>query len=67
VTTILQPVGVRGIFTSSKRCIVKPAFGWLGRFCRQNKDDEHNPFSSEAWIYIASCRRMGRIKGFRST
>jgi len=35
------------------RWIVERTFGWFGRYRRLSKDYEHNPRSSEAWVYIA--------------
>jgi putative transposase len=43
------------------RWIVERTFGWLGRYRRLSKDYEHNPASSEAWIYIAMIHRMARF------
>ena len=42
------------------RWIVERTFGWFGRYRRLSKDYEHNPPSSEAWIYIAMIHRMSR-------
>ena len=42
------------------RWIVERTFGWFGRYRRLSKDYEHNPASSEAWIYIAMIHRMSR-------
>jgi len=42
------------------RWIVERTFGWLGRYRRLSKDYEHNPRSSEAWIYISAIHRMSR-------
>jgi putative transposase len=42
------------------RWIVERTFGWFGRYRRLSKDYEHNPQSSEAWIYIAMIHRMAR-------
>src|SRR5438270_824246 len=39
----------------------EPTFGWFGRYRRLSKDYEHNPKSSEAWIYIAMIHRMSRF------
>jgi putative transposase len=36
-------------------------FGWFNRYRRLSKDYEHNPESSEAWIYIAMIHRMSRF------
>jgi putative transposase len=43
------------------RWIVERTFGWFGRYRRLSKDYEHNPRSSEAWIYIAMTHRMSRF------
>ena len=43
------------------RWIVERTFGWFGRYRRLSKDYEHNPRSSEAWIYIAMIHRMSRF------
>ena len=42
------------------RWIVERTFGWFGRYRRLSKDYEHNPKSSEAWIYITASHRMAR-------
>jgi putative transposase len=43
------------------RWVVERTFGWLGRYRRLSKDDEHNPRSSEAWIHVAMIHRMSRF------
>jgi hypothetical protein len=40
---------------------VERTFGWFNRYRRLSKDYEHNPESSEAWIYIAMIHRMSRF------
>jgi putative transposase len=60
MTTILRPVGAKGWVLLPKRWIVERTFGWLGRYRRLSKDDEANPRSSEAWIYLAMIHRMAR-------
>ena len=42
------------------RWIVERTFGWFNRYRRLSKDYEHNPRSSEAWIYISAIHRMSR-------
>jgi putative transposase len=42
------------------RWVVERTFGWLGRYRRLSKDYEHNPLSSETWIYISAIHRMSR-------
>ena len=60
LTTILRPLGVRGYVHLPKRWIVERTFGWFGRYRRLSRDYEHNPASSEAWIYLAMTHRMAR-------
>jgi len=43
------------------RWVVERTFGWFGRYRRLSKDYEHNPESSEAWIYISAIHRMSRF------
>jgi putative transposase len=43
------------------RWIVERTFGWFNRYRRLSKDYEHNPKSSERWIYIAMIHRMSRF------
>jgi putative transposase len=43
------------------RWVVGRPFGWFGRYRRLAKDYEHNPKSSEAWIYIAMIHPMSRF------
>ena len=43
------------------RWLVERTYGWFGRYRRLSKDYEHNPASSEAWIYIAMIHRMSRF------
>jgi putative transposase len=61
LTTILRPLGVKGYVHLPKRWIVERTFGWFGRYRRLSKDYEHNPASSEAWIYLAMTHRMARL------
>jgi putative transposase len=61
LTTVLRPLGVRGYVHLPKRWIVERTFGWFGRYRRLSKDYEHNPASSEAWVYIAMIHRMSRL------
>src|SRR5262249_16441307 len=60
LTTILRPVGVKVYVHLPGRWIVERTFGWLGRYRRLSKDYEHNPASSEAWIYLVMIHRMAR-------
>jgi len=60
LTTVLRPLGVKGYVHLPKRWIVERTIGWFGRYRRLAKDYEHNPASSEAWVYIAMTHRMAR-------
>jgi putative transposase len=42
------------------RWVVERTFGWFGRYRRLSKDYEHNPKSSETWIYVSAIHRMSR-------
>ena len=51
----------KGFKVLPKRWIVERTFGWFNRYRRLSKDYEHNPKSSETWIYIAMIHRMSRF------
>ena len=50
----------KGFVVLPKRWIVERTFAWLGRCRRLAKDWEASVASSEAWLFIASIRRMTR-------
>lgn len=50
----------KGFVLLPKRWIVERTFAWLGRCRRLAKDFEASIASSEAWLFIASIRRMTR-------
>jgi len=52
--------GAVGFQVQPWRWVVERTFGWFGRYRRLSKDYEHNPASSETWIYIAMIHRMSR-------
>lgn len=58
---VLKRPGQRKFEVQKWRWIVERTFGWFGRYRRLSKDYEHNPRSSEAWIYIAMIHRMSRF------
>jgi putative transposase len=58
---VVKQPGQTTFVVQRKRWIVERTFGWLGRYRRLSKDYEHNPKSSEAWIYIAMIHRMSRF------
>jgi putative transposase len=49
------------------RGIVERTFGWFTRYRRLSKDSEHNPKSSETWIYSATIHRMSALNYPRRT
>ncbi len=49
-----------GFVVLPKRWIVERTFAWLGRCRRLAKDWEASIASSEAWLFLASIRRMAR-------
>lgn len=58
---VLKQPGQTTFVVQKKRWIVERTFGWFNRYRRLSKDYEHNPKSSEAWIYIAMVHRMSRF------
>lgn len=52
--------GAVGFEVQKWRWVVERTFGWFNRYRRLSKDYEHNPKSSEAWIYISAIHRMSR-------
>jgi putative transposase len=56
-----QAAGAERFEVQKWRWLVERTLGWLGRYRRLSKDYEHNPRSSEAWIYIAMIQRMSRL------
>jgi putative transposase len=52
--------GTVGFEVQPWRWVVERTFGWLNRYRRLSKDYEHNPTSSETWIYISAIHRMSR-------
>jgi putative transposase len=57
---VSKPPGQKGFVPQPRRWVVERFFGWLNRCRRLSKDYEHDPDSSETWIYIASIHRMLR-------
>jgi putative transposase len=53
--------GAVGFEVQPWRWVVERTFGWFNRYRRLSKDYEHNPKSSEAWVYIAMIHRMSRF------
>lgn len=57
---VTRCAGVVGFEVQPWRWVVERTFGWFNRYRRLSKDYEHNPKSSEAWIYVAMIHRMSR-------
>jgi putative transposase len=60
LSIVTRREGAVGFEVQPWRWVVERTFGWLGRYRRLSKDYEHNPQSSEAWIYIGAIHRMAR-------
>jgi putative transposase len=61
VEVVTRRDGAVGFEVQPWRWVVERTFGWFGRYRRLSKDYEHNPKSSEAWIYISAIHRMSRF------
>ncbi len=57
---VTRPPGQTTFEVQKWRWVVERTFGWFNRYRRLSKDYEHNPKSSEAWIYITAIHRMSR-------
>lgn len=44
----------KGFVVLARRWVVERSFAWLGRNRRLSKDYERDPYSSQAFIYLAS-------------
>ncbi|MCS6805587.1 MAG: IS5 family transposase [Blastocatellia bacterium] len=58
---VRRPAGGEGWRVLPKRWIIERTFRWLGRYRRLSRDFEHTVASSEAFVYIASIRRMLKL------
>jgi putative transposase len=56
-----RPAGSKGFVKLPRRWVVERAFGWLGRYRRNSRDDEGYLHSSEAVIRVSSIHRMLRL------
>lgn len=60
---IVRPkAGQKGFKVLPRRWVVERTFGWLERYRRLARDYEHMVSSSEASTYLASTRRMLKLK-----
>ena len=58
---VTRRAGAVGFEVQPWRWVVERTFGWLNRYRRLSKDYEHNPLSSETWIYVSAIHRMARF------
>lgn len=61
IEVVTRRDGAVGFEVQPHRWVVERTFGWLGRYRRLSKDYEHNPASSETWVYVAMIHRMSRF------
>jgi putative transposase len=52
--------GQRGFVVQPKRWVVERTHAWMGRSRQLSKEYDHNPRSSESWLYLASIRLLTR-------
>ncbi len=55
---VRKPEGLRRFQGLPRRGVVERTFGWLNRSRRHSKDDERDPGSSEAMVYLALIQLM---------
>ena len=60
VEIVKRPNAAQGFVVIARRWVVERTFAWLGRCRRLAKDWEASIASSDAWLMIASIRRMVR-------
>ena len=58
IRIVEKPAHQKGFVVQKLRWIVERSIGWLGRARRLAKDYEYLPWSSEAWIHLASIGRL---------
>lgn len=52
--------GQRGFQVQPRRWVVERTHAWMGRNRQLSKEYDHNPRSSESWLYLASIRLLTR-------
>jgi transposase len=52
--------GQRGFEVQPHRWVVERTYAWFGRNRQLSKEYDHNPRSSESWLYLASIRLLLR-------
>ena len=60
VEIVKRPNAAQGVVVRARRWVVERTFAWLGRCRRLAKDWDASIASSDAWLLIASIRRMAR-------
>jgi putative transposase len=58
---VRRPTEAKGFQVLPRRWVVERTFGWFGRYRRLGRDYEHQTFSSESIVYLASIHRMLRL------
>ena len=58
---VRRPPETKGFQILPRRWVVERTFGWLGRYQRLGRDDEHQTLSSESVVYVASSHRMLKL------
>ncbi len=58
IKIVKRPSKAKDWVVLPKRWIVERTFAWLGKYRRLARDYEHTTASSEAFVYLASIRRM---------
>ena len=60
IEIVKRPKAPTGVVVIARRWVVERAFAWFGRCRRLAKDWDASIASSDAWLLIASIRRMVR-------
>lgn len=58
IRIVEKPANQKGFVVQKLRWIVERSIGWMGWSRRLAKDYEYLPWSSEAWIHLASIGRL---------
>jgi putative transposase len=60
VEVVRRPAGLRGFVVQARRWVVERSLAWYGRNRRLSRDFELYETTSEALLYLASCRMLLR-------
>lgn len=61
IEIVKRPAASKGFVVIARRWVVERTFAWLGRCRRLARDWEASIASADAWLLIASIRRMTRL------